>query len=93
MVMTLALLIYLVAQRRLRQQLAHRHTTVPNKINQPTAVPTLRWVFRLLDGMPRVRVALQGQVQALIEGLNDIQIKVLRLFGQGVCCLDQISTG
>jgi transposase len=93
MVMTLALLVYSVAQRRLRQQLAHRQTTVPNQIHQPTAAPTLRWVFQLLDGIHRVRVTIQGQVHALIEGLTDIQIKVLRLFGQRVCCLYQISTG
>jgi transposase len=93
MVMTLALLVYSVAQRRLRQQLAHHNETVPNQIHQPTAAPTLRWVFQLLDGIHRVRVTIQGQVHALIEGLNDIQIKVLRLFGQGVCCLYQISSG
>jgi len=93
MVMTLALLVYSVAQRRLRQQLAHRQTTVPNQIHQPTAAPTLRWVFQLLDGIHRVRVTIQGQVHALIEGLTDTQIKVLRLFGQRVCCLYQISTG
>ena len=81
MVMTLALLVYSVAQRRLRQPLAHRRTTVPNQINQPTAAPTLRWVFQLLDGIHRVRVTIPGQVHALIEGLTDIQIKVLRLFG------------
>jgi transposase len=33
MVMTFALLVYSVAQRRLRQQLTHHHTTVPNQIN------------------------------------------------------------
>jgi transposase len=87
------LLVYSVAQRRLRQQLAHHNETVPNQIHQPTAAPTLRWVFQLLDGIHRVRVTIQGQVHALIEGLNDIQIKVLRLFGQGVCCLYQISSG
>jgi transposase len=40
MVMTLAWLVYSVAQRRLRQPLAHRQTTVPNHIHQPTAAPT-----------------------------------------------------
>jgi transposase len=93
MVMTLALLVYSVAQRRLRQQLAHHNETVPNQINQPTASPTLRWVFQLLDGIHRVRVTVQGQVYVLIEGLTDIQRKVLRLFGPGVCCLYQISSG
>jgi transposase len=42
MVMTLALLVYAVAQRRLRQALARQHETIPNHINQPTNRPTLR---------------------------------------------------
>jgi transposase len=93
MVMTLALLVYSVAQRRLRQQLAQHNLTVPNQINQPTTSPTLRWVFQLLEGIHRVRVRGQGQVHNLIEGLNDVQIKVLRLLGERVCYLYQISPG
>jgi transposase len=93
MVMTLALLVYSVAQRRLRQQLAQHNQTVPNHINQPTTSPTLRWVFQLLEGLHRVRVRRQGQVHDLIEGLNDVQIKVLRLCGAQVCCLDEIFPG
>jgi transposase len=93
MVMTLALLVYAVAQRRLRQQLARQNETVPNQINQPTGRPTLRWVFQLLEGIHRVRVTVQGQVYDLVEGLNEVTIKVLRLFGEGVCRLYQISPG
>ena len=93
MVMTLALLVYSVAQRRLRQQLAQHNETVPNQINQPTPSPTLRWVFQLLEGIHHVRVTVQGQRHDLIEGLNDVQIKILRLFGKEVCCLYQISPG
>jgi transposase len=93
MVMTLALLVYSVAQRRMRQQLARRNETVPNQIHQPTASPTLRWVFQLLEGIHRVRVTVQGQVHDLIEGLNDVQVNILRLFGEQVCCLYQISPG
>jgi transposase len=93
MVMTLALLVYSVAQRRLRKQLAENHETVPNQINQSTTSPTLRWVFQLLEGIHRVQVTVQGQVRDLIEGLNDVQTKILRLFGNEVCHLYQISTG
>ena len=93
MVMTLALLVYSVIQRRLRQELAAHNETVPNHIHQPTTAPTLRWVFQLLEGMHRVRVTAQGRVHDLIEGLNDVQIKVLRLLGEQVCCLYQISPG
>jgi transposase len=93
MVMTLALLVYAVAQRRLRQQLAQQNDSIPNQINQPTQRPTLRWVFQLLEGIHRVRVNVQGQVQDLIAGLNEVQIKILRFFGADVCQLYQISTG
>lgn len=92
MVMTLALLVYSVAQRRLRKQLAENQETVPDQINQPTPSPTLRWVFQLLEGIHRVRMMVQGQAHDLIEGLNDLQIKTLRLFGNEVCHLYQIST-
>jgi transposase len=93
MVMTLALRVYAVAQRRLRQPLAHHQATVPHQINQPTTTPTLRWVFQRLEGIHRVRMTVQAQVHDLIEGLNDVPSKVLRRFGEAVCRLYQISPG
>ena len=92
MVMTLALLVYAVAQRRLRQELVRQKEGLPNQINQLTQRPTLRWVFQLLEGINRVRVSVQGQIHDLIEGLNEVQIKILRLFGQEVCQIYQISS-
>ena len=93
MVMTLALLVYSLTQRRLRQQLADRHETIPNQIHQLTERPTLRWVFQLVEGIHRVQVTMQGQVHDVIEGLTEVQIKILRLFGEEVCRLYQISPG
>jgi transposase len=92
MVMTLALLVYAVAQRRLRQELVRHKESLPNQINQLPQRPTLRWVFQLLEGIHRVRVSVQGQIHDLIEGLNEVQIKILRLFGQEVCQIYQISS-
>jgi transposase len=91
MVMTLALLVYSVTQRRLRQQLARQHETVPNQINQPTQRPTLRWVFQRLDGIHRVRITRDSKVHDLIEGLGTVPATILRLFGEEVCQLYQIS--
>ena len=93
MVMTLALLVYTVTQRRLRGQLGRQHDTLPNQITQPTERPTVRWVFQLLEGIHRVRVTVQDQVHDLMEGLTEVQIKILRLFGEEVCQLYQISPG
>ena len=82
-----------MTQRRLRHPLAHQGETVPNQIHQPTARPTWRGVFPRLEGIHRVRVTVPGQVHDLIEGLNEVQIKILRLFGEEVCRLYQISPG
>ena len=93
MVMTLAVLVYAVAQRRLRAQWATQQETVPHPSHHPPTSPTLRWVFQWLEGMHRVRVMVQGQVHDVIEGLNEVQINILRLFGAEVCRLYQISSG
>jgi transposase len=93
MVMTLALLVYAVAQRRLRRELARQNETIPNQINQPTSRPTLRWVFQVLDGIERVRVTVDGQVRDLITGLNEVKIKILHLFGEQVCHVYQLPSG
>ncbi len=93
MVMTLALLVYSVAQRRLRQELARQNETIPNQINQPTNRPTLRWVFQVLEGIERVRLMVDGRVRDLVTGLNEMKIKILRLFGEQVCHVYQLPSG
>ena len=93
MVMTLALLVYAVAQRRMRHQLAQQHETLPNQIGQPTSRPTLRWIFQLLEGINRVTFSVQGHVKIVIEGLTALRRKILQLFGQKVCQIYQISPG
>jgi len=90
--MTLALLVYAVAQRRVRNQLKQEGEILPNQIGQPTSTPTLRWLFQLLEGIHRVVFYLQDQVQGVIEGLPELKRKLLRLFGQQVCRIYQISS-
>lgn len=92
MVMTLALLIYSVAQRRMRRQLESIGETVPNQINQPTSRPTLRWVFQMLEGIHRVLVSVGKQVTYTMDGITDLRMKILQLFGQRVCQIYQISS-
>jgi transposase len=93
MVMTLALLVYSVAQRRLRRELLCQNETIPNQINQPTSRPTLRWVFQVLEGIERVRVTVAGEMHDVITGLNAVKIQILRLFGEQVCHMYQLPAG
>ena len=91
MVMTLALLVYSVAQQRMRACLAEQHETLPNQIGQPTARPTLRWLFQVLDGIHRVSLHTPTKTDTMIDGLTDLRTKILRLFGNEVCQIYQIS--
>ena len=84
-VMTLALLIYTVAQRRLRKWLSVNKKTIPHQIKKPTERPTLRWAFQIIEGINYVKVyAVSGQVQTVIQGLNDLKKLIISCFGEAV---------
>ena len=91
MVMPLALVVYSIAPRRMRHQLAQQHDTLPNQIGPPGSRPTLRWVFPLLEGINRVTFSVQGHVHIVMEGLTALRKKILQLVGQKVCQIYQIS--
>jgi len=93
MVMPLALLVYTVAQRRMRPPWARQHDPLPNQSGQPTSRPTLRWIFPLLEGINRVTFSVQGHGKIVSEGLTALRRKILQLFGQKVCQIYQISPG
>ncbi len=48
LVMVLCLLVYRLAEHRLRERLAATGQTVPNQLSKPTDRPTLRWIFQVL---------------------------------------------
>ena len=70
MVMTLSLLVYTTAQRRLRKALAQLNETIPNQIKQPSQSPTMRWIFQILEGINHVSIKEGLQVRIMLEGLR-----------------------
>lgn len=93
MVMLLSLLVYGIAERRMRASLAEQEETLPNQIQQPTAFPTLRWVFQLLYGIHCLEVSTGKQTLQVIEGLTPLRQKILLLFGKSVADIYQLSYG
>jgi transposase len=93
MVMTLALLVYSVAQRRLRNQLSMAGETLPNQIKQPTSRPTLRWIFQCMEGIHRVLLNNDGQNSCVIDGVTELRKKIIQLFGKRVCLIYQLFSG
>ena len=84
MIMTLALLVYSIAQRRIRRYLCVHGQTLPNQINQPTQRPTLRWLFQILHGISIVYLATDNRVSIMIDGVTDLKRKILCCFGSCV---------
>ena len=83
MIMVLALLIYALAERQLRQALAENHETIPDQKGKPTQTPTIRWVFQLFEGLDVLSV-WQGDRLAVRQLLNlrPVHLQILMLFGQ-----------
>ena len=90
MVMTLALLVYTTAQRRLRTALDHVDETIPNQIKQPSKRPTMRWIFQLLEGINHVVIREGKQTKVMLEGLNELRRRILSLLGTSVAAIYQV---
>jgi hypothetical protein len=83
-VMTLCLRGYNVGQHWLRRRLAARGRTLPSQGGKPTAKPTLRWVFQLMEGVHGVRLCLdqaQARLREHISHLDAVKQSIIRLFG------------
>ena len=51
MVMGLSLLVYALAERKIRSMLKEHGASISNQVNKPTQNPTIRWVFQLFEGI------------------------------------------
>jgi transposase len=82
LVMVLCLLIYRLAEHRLRAQLAATGQTVPNQLKQPTDHPTLRWIFQCFEGVSLVVFKPpHGPPQRDLAGLQPLHEQVAALLG------------
>lgn len=77
MVMGLALMVYTLTERQLRQALQATNQTVPDQAKKKTQKPTLRWIFQ---GFQSIHV-LWLEERKLISNLTDFHLQVLALLG------------
>ena len=82
LVMVLCLLVYRLAEHRLREQLAATGQTVPNQVSKPTDRPTMRWIFQCFEGISLLTFpqAAGPPLQAVTE-LEPLHEQVLALLG------------
>jgi transposase len=81
LIMVLCLLVYRLAEHRLRTRLAETEQTLPDQLNRPTARPTMRWVFKCFEGIELLHVRSESGTQSLVLRLQPMHRFVLALFG------------
>ena len=85
MLMGLALLIYALAERLLRQALVANDETVPDQKGKPTQKPTMRWVFQAFEGIDVLSVWLHERlVLRQVLNLRPVHQQIIRLLGSQV---------
>ena len=80
-IMVLCLLIYRLAEQRLRHHLQQSEQTIPNQVNKPTDKPTMRWVFQCFEGIELLHIRRGSTFQVRILRLQPLHHKILRLLG------------
>src|SRR6476620_7455207 len=81
MIMGLCLLVYNLAQRKLRRQLEATNDRVKNQVKKLTDKPTMRWIFQMFQAVHLVTINGEKQVSNLTQERQDI----LRYLGE-YCC-------
>jgi transposase len=81
LIMALTLLVYALAERKLRHNLALAQETVLDQRRRPTDKPTFRWILQKFQGIHLV--VLNGVRQ--ITNLTDERRRIIQLFGIYTC--------
>jgi transposase len=82
LVMVLCLLVYRLAEHRLRTRLVATAQTVPNQLSQPTDRPTMRWMFQCFEGISLLGLhPPHAPPSWLITGLEPLHEQVISLLG------------
>jgi len=80
-IMVLCLLVYRLAEFRLRSRLAETQQTIPDQVHKPTDHPTMRWVFQCLEGIELLHIQTATTSRLLVLRLQPLHRLILHLLG------------
>ena len=81
-VMVVCLLVYRLAEHRLRKRLAEGGQSIPDQTGKPSAKPTMRWVFQFFEGIDVLYVRSPAEVVSRhVLHLRPVHEQVLCLLG------------
>ncbi len=80
-IMVVCLLVYRLAEYRLRTRLAQTQQTIPDQVQKPTARPTMRWVFQCFEGIELLHVQTDAASLTIVLRLQPVHRLILALLG------------
>ena len=82
MIMVLCLLLYSIAEWKLRTRLEDVKEAIRNQVKKKTQTPTMKWVFFLFRRITELEIEIDGRKFRKVLNLDEETIKVLRLMGE-----------
>lgn len=82
MIMCLSLLVYNIAERKLRNLLKEHGETIKNQVGKPTPRPTLRWIFELFEDIHMIKFTHDNYVHWETKNIRPEGEKALRILGK-----------
>ncbi len=80
-IMVLCLLVYRLAEVRLRSRLVETQQTIPDQVHKPTERPTMRWVFQYFEGIELLHNQTTMTSRVLVLHLQPLHRLILHLLG------------
>ena len=71
--MVLTLMIYSVAEWKLREKLKETGEKIQDQLKKQTKKPTLKWVFMLMREITEVKIEVDSKVIIEIANINEVK--------------------
>ena len=82
MVMVLCLMIYSIAEWKLREKLEKENESVPDQKGKPTKKPTMRWIFFKFQGITELFTQEEEEIETEVLNMEELHWKILGLLGE-----------
>jgi transposase len=81
LIMVLCLLVYRLAEYRLRTRLTETAQAIPDQVHKPTTRPTMRWVFQCFEGIELLQAQSSSTSTTIVLRLESVHRLILALLG------------
>src|SRR5450759_727087 len=77
-----SLMIYSIAEWKLREKLKEENESVPNQKGKPTKIPTMRWIFFKFQGITEFFTQEEEEIDSEVLNMEELHWKILGLLGE-----------